>query len=449
MFSRDAIIALEESCLSDLELSSDDEGPVGPASERELRCVRVGADIISRNQREIFPPALDDDDDEDAGSLCVEMSDDFLPEVPSASEDTLLQNITPKHSIRWRHKEIVNTISPAWFPFIAIDPRVESPVDYYSRYVPKQLFQVMAEMTNLYATYSNKVRFKPTTAKEIEILFGLHLATGIFGYPCLKMYWETNISIPLFTENMARDRFFELRNNLHLVDNTATSGNSKDAFIKVRPIFDAVRKRCLDLPLEKNLCVDEQIVPFTGKHVAKQYIKGKPCPWGLKIFFLYGKHGQAYDFILYQSSSPELDKNLTKKIGYGAAVVLHLTKRIGESKGHQLYFDNYFSFYHLLQILKQRGIMAAGTIRINRFVKPSLLSDKEMNKKPRGFAQEMTSYDEDVTVVKWMDNKITHLASNFVGIGEKDLVKRWCKKDKHFIEVERPEVVRKYNHAMG
>lgn len=47
-----------------------------------------------------------------------------------------------------------------------------------------------------------------------------------------------------------------------------------------------------------------------------------------------------------------------------------------------------------------------------------------MNKKPRGFAQEMTSYDEDVTVVKWLNNNITHLASNFVGIGEKDLVKR-------------------------
>ncbi|CAH3978945.1 unnamed protein product [Pieris brassicae] len=106
---------------------------------------------ISRNQPQIFPPALDDD--EDAGSSWFEMSDNFLPEVPSASEDTLLQNITPKHSIRWRHKEIVNTISPAWFQPIAINPRVESPVDYYNEYVPKQLFQVMAEMTNLYIRY--------------------------------------------------------------------------------------------------------------------------------------------------------------------------------------------------------------------------------------------------------------------------------------------------------
>ena len=189
----------------------------------------------------------------------VEMSDDFLPEMPSASEYTLLQNITPKHSIRWRHKEIINTISPAWFPPIAIDPRVEILVDYYNRYVPKQLFQVMDEMANLYATYSNKVSLKPTTAKEKEILSGLHLATEIFGYPCLKMYRETNISIPLFTENMARDRFFELRNNLHLVDNTAISGNSKDALIEVRLIFDTVRKRCLDLPLEKTFVLTNRL----------------------------------------------------------------------------------------------------------------------------------------------------------------------------------------------
>lgn len=93
-----------------------------------------------------------------------------------------------------------------------------------------------------------------------------------------------------------------------------------------------------------------------------------------------------------------------------------------------LYFDNNFSSYHLLQILKQKGIMAACTARVNRFVKPPFLSDKVTNKKPRGFFQEVCSRDGDVTDVKWLDNKITHLASNFVGIGDKDLVKRWCKK---------------------
>lgn len=108
MFSRDAIRAMEEG-LSDLELSSDDEGPIGSAS--------------------------DDDDDEDADPSWVIMNDNCLPEVPSTSEDTVLQYNTPNHSIRWRHKEIVNTIAAAWFSPIAIDPRIESPVDYYNRYI--------------------------------------------------------------------------------------------------------------------------------------------------------------------------------------------------------------------------------------------------------------------------------------------------------------------------
>ncbi|CAK1586716.1 unnamed protein product [Parnassius mnemosyne] len=78
-----------------------------------------------------------------------------------------------------------------------------------------------------------------------------------------------------------------------------------------------------------------------------------------------------------------------------------------------------------------------------------ILSDKDIKKKPRGFAQEVCSTDGDGTVVKWLDNKPANLASNFIGIGEKDLVKRWSKTEKKFIEFERPEIVRKYNHAMG
>jgi hypothetical protein len=42
-----------------------------------------------------------------------------------------------------------------------------------------------------------------------------------------------------------------------------------------------------------------------------------------------------------------------------------------------------------------------------------------------------------------------HLASNFVGIGEEDKVKRWNKKTKSYEEVIRPEIVQLYNESMG
>ncbi|KAG8231020.1 hypothetical protein J437_LFUL010942 [Ladona fulva] len=40
---------------------------------------------------------------------------------------------------------------------------------------------------------------------------------------------------------------------------------------KVQPLFNLIRQKVLQLPLEEFLCIDEQIVPFKGKLAAKQY----------------------------------------------------------------------------------------------------------------------------------------------------------------------------------
>jgi hypothetical protein len=92
----------------------------------------------------------------------------------------------------------------------------------------------------------------------------------------------------------------------------------------------------------------------------KQYIKGKPNPWGIKVYILCGKSGMPYDFFLYQSISTVLSLDNLKKFGFGASVVLHLVNRL--NNGHKLYYDNFFSSYQLLEVLKYKGINAAGPI---------------------------------------------------------------------------------------
>lgn len=57
---------------------------------------------------------------------------------------------------------------------------VLSPFTYFKRYISKDMFQTMAENTNIYAVQNDKSRFKPTDANEIKTLTALHLATGIF-----------------------------------------------------------------------------------------------------------------------------------------------------------------------------------------------------------------------------------------------------------------------------
>ena len=46
-------------------------------------------------------------------------------------------------------------------------------------------------------------------------------------------------------------------------------------FAKVRPLFEAVKKQCVAYyKLEQHLSVDKSMVPYLGKHSAKQYIHG-------------------------------------------------------------------------------------------------------------------------------------------------------------------------------
>lgn len=59
-------------------------------------------------------------------------------------------------------------------------------------------------------------------------------------------------------KTMPHDRF---QSHLHLV-NLDKPAENNDVFFKVRPLYDA--SRCLESPLEENLYVDEQMLPFLG-----------------------------------------------------------------------------------------------------------------------------------------------------------------------------------------
>lgn len=73
--------------------------------------------------------------------------------------------------------------------------------------------------------------------------------------------------------------------------------------------------------MERNICIDEQMIPFKGHLSVKQYMRGKHCPWGIKIFLLCGESGIIYDLL-----STEINTENLKKFGLG--FVLHLTKNV-------------------------------------------------------------------------------------------------------------------------
>lgn len=159
--------------------------------------------------------------------------------------------------------------------------------------------------------------------------------------------------------------------------------------------------------------MDEQIVPFKGHHSVKQYIRGKPNPWGIKLFLLCRESGLVYNLNLY------LLNELRKDFGLGGAVVLALTENV-KSNSHYFSMDNFFTSYYLFYTLQKKQIYATGTIRPNRFCNPPFLTDKVMKK--MGKAQRLKCAQLSAMLIKclikWYDNEPVYLASNVMTSGK-------------------------------
>jgi Transposase IS4 len=338
--------------------------------------------------------------------------------------EQMTDTYTTKVNIKWRRKPFIPCRTAFSGTSRPLNIPAGTPISYFEKYFTKDLIAKFTQNTNIYAL-QNGSKIKETTVPEIRQLIGLHMYMGCNKLPRLQLYWSPLMGLQKFSHSsiMNLKRFCQLRNNLHLVNNLERPSDCNDKFFKVRPLLDAIRNRCRELAVEECVAVDEQMIPFKGRHSCKQYIPGKPCPWAFKNFVICGKSGQPYDFIMYQGSSTELNRDNLAKFGLGASVVLHLSQRL-TNLGHQIFMDNFFTTYQILEVLKAVGTNAAGTIRVNRFNKPPFLSDPVMKKKGRGFSDEVTSLDEKIVLVKWLDNRLVTLASNFIGVGKEDTVAR-------------------------
>lgn len=356
-------------------------------------------------------------------------------------------NLTEKGNIQWRKN--VKYLTPPIKLYVENPENVvilESPLQFFANYFQETIYSTMADYTNLYAV-QQQVRFEPTVAPEMKVFVGIHILMGNLRYPRIRNYWEPKLQVPLIANNMNVNRFFKLRQNLHFID-AQNRPETNDRFWKVRPLYAMLHTRFLTLPLEANLCIDEQMVPFKGHLNVKQYIRGKPSPWGIKIFALCGSSGIMYDFVLYQGLTTEYKREYVDVFGVGGAVVVHLAERISV-QNCKLFFDNYFSNYNVIQYLRNKSIWASCTARVDRFQKPPFTSDKDLKQKGRGTSEELISNDGEVIMTKWMDNKAVVMASNYAATGTPDTCKRWDKAKKEYIHVQRPQVIREYNLHMG
>ncbi|KAK3933049.1 PiggyBac transposable element-derived protein 3 [Frankliniella fusca] len=293
------------------------------------------------------------------------------------------------------------------------------------------------------------------TLEELQVFLGLWIFMGICTLPSYNDYWTEPTRVPFEAEAMPLSRFKFIRSRLHLIDNQTIPEDNRDPLIKVRPLINHIKQKCNSLPQNSTtFSIDESMSPYKGMKAGplRQYIKGKPHKWGFKAFMLTSSSGIVFDFIVYSGSRTFEVENVVEREGLGAGgnVVFHLCKTIQRPRISSVCFDNYFSSIPLIcQLKEDLGLVSIGTIRLNRTKECPLPSDKALIKQGRGTSVVQSTFNGQVAVVKWVDNRVVNLAGSWCGINPQEVARRWDKSSKSKVSVPCPNIVSLYNQNMG
>ncbi|XP_028461659.1 piggyBac transposable element-derived protein 3-like [Perca flavescens] len=344
----------------------------------------------------------------------------------------------------WRKTEFEHQSTATQSCFTAPD-ELSTPLMYFSKFFDKDIFEVIAQQTNLYSCQLIGCSIN-TNVSEIKAFIGMKRIMGIVKMPAMENYWATDTRYEKVADVMPLKRYKCLSRMLHFQDNMS-SESSED-------VLDHMRSKCMELESENQFSIDEMMVPYKGKKAGslRQYLPSKPKKWGIKIFVRAGVSGFLYDFMVYTGKSTFDGSNQTqgKEFGLGANVVLQLCKTIRNPSDCVVYFDNFFTSLRLVTHLKDSmGLRSSGTIRKNRLMGCRVEEDRDLLRRGRGSFDFRVDNDAKLAVVKWADNKTDTLVSSCASVNPVGQVRRYSKEEKRKISVPCPKIVSEYNTHMG
>lgn len=135
-------------------------------------------------------------------------------------------------------------------------------------------------------------------------------------------------------------------------------------------------------------------------------------------------------------------------LGQGPNVVLTLVEKAQLRPGTEVFFDNLFTSFPLLEKLSEKQIAGTGTVRQNRLNRVNIIGKKDMEKKTVARGTSHLMFRRDQVLVAWKDNKAVYAASNkHAGASNKEC-RRWCRTTSKYIMMGIPNMISEYNENM-
>ena len=236
--------------------------------------------------------------------------------------------------------------------------------------------------------------------------------SGYHTLPQIDMYWslDEDKGLPIIWKSISLNRFKSIKQNIHLSDNSCI--DKTDKFAELRPFFMHINQKYQQFGIfSQHLSIDEEMVPYFGRHSSKIFIKGKPVRFWFKLWCLCSSDGYLFQFIPYGGAEANSEQ---KTMPLGTSVVLKLLSVVPKPQMHKIYFDNFFFSYSLFEVLKEKGFFASGTVRKNRMLGCQLDDSKEIKKKPRCSYDFAFNKNAEVCAIKWNGNSVVTIVTIFL-----------------------------------
>ncbi|XP_047144656.1 piggyBac transposable element-derived protein 2 [Hydra vulgaris] len=241
-----------------------------------------------------------------------------------------------------------------------------TPYTYFKMFWKDELNKLISEQTNLYSVFKTSKSIN-TNTQEIQQFIGLQMLMSIVNLPSYNMYWANDT--------------------------------------RYAPIADVIN--CILVEPEIEHSIDEQIIPAKTKYSGiHQYNPKKPVKWGFKNFVRSGSSGLIYDFFLYSGS-------VDNQKCTGSYVVHRLIETLPRNQNFRLYFDNWFASIPLFLSLKEKGFLAAATLRSDRAKGCPLPHEKDLKKIGRGSHSFQVDAKSGLAITKWYDSKCVQMITNY------------------------------------
>jgi hypothetical protein len=333
-------------------------------------------------------------------------------------------------------------------------------LEFFSKLFTVDVMRVFVDATNAYAFARNRVSWETLTIAEFKVFLALVLYFGVVSLPSRRMAWSTTsiFNMPWPASVMTCKRFESIMNNWHWIDTSHMGNeerrakNKENSFWTVQGYCDMLAQsfaahyicpQCFD--------IDEQCIPWKGRHMSKCYNPSKPAKWHLKVYALNcADTCYQMNFFMYQGRDEDRPQGMAATV---FPIWYLLKDRTQWNKKMILYVDNWYTSIAVVTLCHAWGIHVVGTTRVNKkgLPKEGIFAKSGRTKRDRGamkcMAKPLDANGQDhLYFTAWMDSKPVHILHTTRPFQQ--TVERAKKGTNRKDAIPQPSVVEDYNYGM-